>query len=146
MSEKAKKSDSKIKTIFDHIKHLRAVGEYEYFDSLSDDDKKSWSNFMAIRILSMHFELLEIVNIFQRYHYLSPELFYKLCVAVIPTGNGYAKYIKPSVKDPISDEDLSALMTYYNENEEVILMYIKSLDDQQIKTLTTFVQSTKIEE
>ena len=74
MSENAKKSDSKIKTIFDHIKHLRAVGEYEYFDSLSDDDKKSWSNFMAIRILSMHFELLEIVNIIQRYHYLSPEL------------------------------------------------------------------------
>ena len=60
-------SAPKAKGLFDHINHVREKQDPDYFDKLSDADKKSWSNFMVCRFLSMQPELIDAVNQVQKY-------------------------------------------------------------------------------
>ena len=43
----------KTKTLFDHIKQITNVQNQLYWDNITDADKKTWSNYMVHRFLSM---------------------------------------------------------------------------------------------
>ena len=49
----------KKRSLFDHIREVTAVQKVDYFDTLSVDDRKSWSNYMVNRFLSMKIEWVE---------------------------------------------------------------------------------------
>ena len=57
----------KTKTLFDHIKQITNVQNQLYWDNITDDDKKTWSNYMVHRFLSMKAEWIEVVNEIQQY-------------------------------------------------------------------------------
>ena len=67
----------KKKSLFDHIKQITDVQSPNYWDDISDDDKKSWSNYMVNRFLSMKMDWVELVNEVQRYP-LQPKDLYKV--------------------------------------------------------------------
>ena len=67
----------KKKTLFDHIKQITSVQDENYWDKISDADKKTWSNYMVHRFLSMKMEWIELVNELQKYN-LEPKELYKL--------------------------------------------------------------------
>ena len=52
----------KKKSLFDHINQITSVQNPDYWDEISDEDKKSWSNYMTHRFLSMKMEWVELVN------------------------------------------------------------------------------------
>ena len=52
----------KTKTLFDHIKQITNVQNQLYWDNITDADKKTWSNYMVHRFLSMKAEWIEVVN------------------------------------------------------------------------------------
>ena len=52
----------KTKTLFDHIKQVTNVQNQLYWDNITDADKKTWSNYMVHRFLSMKAEWIEVVN------------------------------------------------------------------------------------
>ena len=83
----------KRKSLFDHINQITAVQNPNYWKELSDEDKKSWSNYMTHRFLSMKMEWVELVNELQKYNLQSKEL-YKLYINVLPKGKQWLKYIK----------------------------------------------------
>ena len=83
----------KKKSLFDHIKQITDVQNPNYWDEISDDDKKSWSNYMVNRFLSMKPEWIELVNELQKYN-LEPKELYKLYTNVLPKGKQWLKYIK----------------------------------------------------
>jgi hypothetical protein len=58
----------KVKGLFDHINHLREGRNPKYFDTLSEADQKSWSNYMVCRFLSMDPRCIDMVNEIQKYH------------------------------------------------------------------------------
>ena len=60
---------------------------------LSDEDKKSWSNYMTHRFLSMKMEWVELVNELQKYN-LKPKDLYKLYTNVLPKGKQWLRYTK----------------------------------------------------
>ena len=64
-----KQSLVKRKSLFDHINQITAVQNPNYWKELSDEDKKSWSNYMTHRFLSMKMEWVELVNELQKYNY-----------------------------------------------------------------------------
>ena len=65
------------KSLFDHIKQITDVQNPNYWSDISDEDKKSWSNYMVNRFLSMKMDWIDIVNEVQKYD-LEPEIVYKL--------------------------------------------------------------------
>ena len=88
-----KKSSVKKKSLFDHIKQITAVQNPKYWEEISDEDKKSWSNYMTHRFLSMKMEWVELVNELQKYN-LKPKELYKLYTNILPKGNQWLKYTK----------------------------------------------------
>ena len=83
----------KRKSLFDHINQITAVQNPNYWKELSDEDKKSWSNYMTHGFLSMKMEWVELVNELQKYN-LQPKELYKLYINVLPKGKQWLKYIK----------------------------------------------------
>jgi hypothetical protein len=83
----------KKRSLFDHIREVTAVQKVDYFDTLSVDDKKSWSNYMVNRFLSMKMEWVELVNELQKYK-LEPKELYKLYINILPKGKQWLKYTK----------------------------------------------------
>ena len=88
-----KQSSVKRKSLFDHIKQITAVQSPTYWEKISDEDKKSWSNYMTHRFLSMKMEWVELVNELQKYN-LKPKELYKLYINILPKGNQWLKYTK----------------------------------------------------
>ena len=87
----------KKKSLFDHIKQITDVQNPNYWDEISDDDKKSWSNYMVNRFLSMKMDWVEFVNEVQKYP-LEPEQVYKIYTDILPKKRQWLKYIKGDKK------------------------------------------------
>ena len=88
-----KKSSVKKKSLFDHIKQITAVQNPKYWEEISEEDKKTWSNYMTHRFLSMNMDWVELVNELQKYN-LKPKELYKLYTNILPKGNKWLKYTK----------------------------------------------------
>ena len=88
-----KKSLVKKKSLFDHINQITAVQNPNYWEQISEEDKKTWSNYMVYRFLSMKSEWVELVNELQKYN-LNPKELYKLYTNVLPKGKQWLKYTK----------------------------------------------------
>jgi hypothetical protein len=83
------------KKLFDHINAITTEQNPNYFDKLSEEDLKSWSNFMINRFLSMKPEWVELIaTLLPLTQTLQPKEMYKLYISVIPKGKYYLKYIK----------------------------------------------------
>ena len=87
----------KAKSLFDHIKQITDVQNPNYWDDISDVDKKSWSNYMVNRFLSMKMDWVDIVNEVQKYQ-MEPKMLYKVYTNIFPKGKQWLKYIKGDKK------------------------------------------------
>ena len=87
-----KKSLVKRKSLFDHINQITTTQNPNYWDEISDEDKKSWSNYMVNRFLSMNSDWMELVNELQKYN-LQPKELYKLYTNILPKGKQWLKGI-----------------------------------------------------
>ena len=83
----------KKKSLFDHVRQVTSVQNPNYLDEISEEDKKSWSNYMVNRFLSMKMDWIEVVNEFQKYN-LKPKELYKLYINVLPKGKQWLRYVK----------------------------------------------------
>ena len=92
-----KKSLVKRKSLFDHIKQITAVQSPNYWNDISDEDKKSWSNYMVNRFLSMKSDWIDLVNEVQKYP-LEPKELYKVYTSILPKKKQWLRYIKGDKK------------------------------------------------
>jgi hypothetical protein len=83
------------KTLFDHIKAITTEQNPKYWDTLEDADKKSWSNYMVHRFLSMNKDWVELLSEIQPYtQELPPKQLYLTFIDILPKGRHYLKYVK----------------------------------------------------
>ena len=87
----------KKKGLFDHVKQITDFQSPNYWDEISEEDKKTWSNFMINRFLSMKMDWIEIVNEIQKYQ-LEPKELYKFYIDILPKKRQWLKYIKGDKK------------------------------------------------
>ena len=87
----------KKKSLFDHVKQITDFQNPNYWDDISEEDKKTWSNFMINRFLSMKMDWIEIVNEIQKYQ-LEPKELYKFYTDILPKKRQWLKYIKVDKK------------------------------------------------
>lgn len=83
------------KTLFDHIKAITSEQNPKYWDTLEEGDKKTWSNYMIHRFLSMNSDWIEVLSEIQPYtQVLEPKQLYLALIGIIPKGRYYLKYTK----------------------------------------------------
>tara|TARA_B100000745_G_C20106379_1_gene378592 strand:+ start:176 stop:601 length:426 start_codon:yes stop_codon:yes gene_type:complete len=105
-----------MKSLFDHIKQITNVQNTLYWDSLSDGDKKSWSNYMVHRFLSMKSEWLPVVNEIQKYWEIKPKNLYQFYIDVLPRGRTFLRYTKSKKKSKIEKWAMDILCDYFEES------------------------------
>jgi hypothetical protein len=83
------------KTLFDHIKAITSEQDPKYWDKLEESDKKTFSNFMIHRFLSMNPDWIEVLSEIQPYtQTLEPKQLYLALIGIIPKGRYFLKYTK----------------------------------------------------
>ena len=87
----------KRKSLFDHVNQVTAVQNPKYWEQTSEEDKKTWSNYMVNRFLSMKSDWIELVNEVQRYP-LEPKELYKVYTSILPKKKQWLRYIKGDKK------------------------------------------------
>ena len=86
---------AKTKTLFDHIKAVTQFQDPKYWDKLEESDKKTWSNYMIHRFLSMNPDWIEVLSEIQPYtQVLEPKQLYLSLIGIIPKGRYFLKYTK----------------------------------------------------
>ena len=100
--------------LFDHVKHIRQVQDPDYYDNLTELDKKSFDQFMILRALSMNPELLDDVAMV--YRYLETKIpnraFYKLLISIIPIDRRWYQWLKRP-KRPFKTEALQLFAKWF---------------------------------
>lgn len=77
------------------MNQITAVQSPDYWDKISEEDKKTYKPYMLNRFLSMNMEWVDFVNGIQKHwNELSPKEHYKIYSSVLPKGKKYLKYIK----------------------------------------------------
>lgn len=83
------------KTLFNHLTEITSVQNPNYWETLEDADKKTFSNFMVHRFLSMNSDWIEVLSEIQPYtQTLEPKQLYLALIGIIPKGRHYLKYTK----------------------------------------------------
>lgn len=130
-----KEAKPKAKGLFDHINEIRTGKNPKYFETLSDESKKTWSNYMVCRVLSMQMELIDVINDLQYYQdKLTPEQFYQLCITVTPKGKGFYPYIK-SKAEKHKPELLTLLCTHFGDSRRNVVEYASLLTKDDIQSI-----------
>ena len=87
----------KKKSLFDHVNQVTSVQNPNYWDEISDEDKKTWSNYMINRFLSMKSDWIDLVNEVQKYP-LEPKDLYKVYTSILPKKRQRLRYVKGDKK------------------------------------------------
>jgi hypothetical protein len=129
------------KGLFDHINAITKEQDPNYWEKLDDADKKTWSNWLIIRYMSMNPEWIELVAEIQPYiQEAPPRAVYKALIGVIPKGKTYLRYMKgKSVKD--YDDWLIELVAKWYEvstkhaSEYLDILYENTSGREEIKKI-----------
>ena len=116
------------KKLFDHLNAITSEQDPNYFDKLSEEDLKSWSNFMVNRFLSMKSEWVELIaTLLPLSQTLQPKEMYKLYISVIPKGKYFLKYIKGKGEDKYEQFIVDLLKKEYDCSENQAIEYLEVL-------------------
>jgi len=110
---KRKETSTKSRGLFDHVKHIREIQDPNYYDSLSEDERKSFNKFMLLRALSMDSTVVEDMSYVSKYFSIIPEKqFYQPLITLIPKSRKFSLWIK-SKKQKVNQTLLNLLSKYY---------------------------------
>lgn len=119
---------NKPKVLFDHIEAIYTNQRSDYFDTLTEADKKSYSNYMINRFISMNPHQVPFVNEIQKYN-LDSKLHYLFYSQVLPKGKQFNKYIKKTKEVKYEDWLIDIITKHFSvsvvEAEEYLEIYYK---------------------
>lgn len=145
MRTKKKQAEEALKTksLFDHVKHIRQVQSPDYYDSLSESDRKTFSKYMILRVLSMDKTIVEEISYISKYFEVLPEKqLYKLLIGVLPKSYGFSPYIKSNVKAP-NETITNCICSFFNVGKKDATDYYNILISHEdgINQLVTLVKN-----
>lgn len=119
------------KTLLDHLDEIYVGKRLDYWENLSDEDKKSFNTYMIGRFLSMNTSYLPIVNELQQYwEVVKPREVYLFYSQLLPSGKQFNKYIKAAKEASYEDWVLVRIMRYFQisstEAKSYLDIYYKS--------------------
>jgi hypothetical protein len=130
-------------TLFDHIKAITQTQDKKYWDKLDESDKKTWSNYMVFRFLSMNPDWVTMVAQLQPYlQEVPPKACYLALIDIIPKTRAFLKYMKAKGEDVYEKWLIELVTKHYNtstlESEDYIkILYSTKPGRERIKELCT---------
>ena len=127
--------------LFDHISAVTEYQDPQYWKNISDDDKKTFGNFIIQRYLSMNPDWIEWIADVQPYIQSLPnEYFYRFFIDMIPPKKYYLKYIKGRKANDYEDWIVDLIVKEYgcstkNANEYLEILYSTRAGREQILTI-----------
>ena len=119
---------NKPKTLFDHLKAITQYQDPNYWEKLSDADKKTWSNYMVHRFLSMNPDWVDIISDLSVYtQTLPPDILYKTLIGLIPKGRYYLKYVKGKKDEKYEPWLVELLVIDFSVSKKEALDYLEIL-------------------
>ena len=132
-------------TLFDFLNQITYIkGDWDEF---TEEDKKSWNNYMIHRFLSMYEPYIEIVNTAQKYQFEDKHL-YNFYKSVIPKKKMFLKYIKSKAKQvnkdlvntfikhfELSSREAKEYLPLLHQEDIIMLLQQRGFEDKQIKQL-----------
>ena len=116
------------KSLFDHIKAVTNEQDPKYWDKLDESDKKTWSNYMVLRFLSMKYEWVETIAVVQPYlQEVPPKAMYLALIDLLPKGRHFMKYIKPKGADKYEGWLVELVAKHYETSKLEAEDYLKIL-------------------
>ena len=132
------------KSLFDHLDAIYAKQDPNYFNTLSDADKKTWSNYMINRFISMNSNQIDIVNYIQRYTTIPPEMLYRFYIDMIPRGRKFNKYVKNSIEEKYDGQLVDLMVEYFECSLKEAKEYLDILSEEHtISICKKFGMSSK---
>lgn len=117
-------------TLFDHIKAITQTQDKKYWDKLEESDRKSWSNYMIFRFLSMNPEWVTMVAQLQPYlQEVPPKACYLALIDIIPKTRAYLKYMKAKDEDKYEKWLVELISKHYQTSKLQSEEYLKILYD-----------------
>ena len=126
----------KPKGLFDHINHITSNQTKDYWNTLTETEKKQWSNYMINRFLSMKMEWTDFVNEIQKLK-LAPRQLYLVYSNVLPKGKQYLKYIKKKKQTIYNTQVIQKVSEYFEISQSESEDYLKLLSKEQIRELVS---------
>lgn len=120
-------SSIKEKTLFDHIHEITSIQRKDYFDILTDKEKRNWSNFMINRFLSMNYDWVELVAELDPITtgiQLRPDMVYRLLIDILPKGRVFLKYMKAENDVKYNKTVIELLVKYYEISKKQAMEYL----------------------
>jgi hypothetical protein len=111
------------KGLFDHINEIYQSQRKDYFSTLTDGDKKTYSNYMVNRFLSMNIHQLPLVNEIQKYN-LPPEIHYLFYASTVPRGRQFNKYVKSKSEDKYEKWLVELVAKHYTISQDEAIFYL----------------------
>lgn len=129
------------KNLFEHIKGV--TKDKVKWESLSEEDQKTWSNFIVSRWFSMELDLTEAINDFQKYSngILTSKDYYKLLFDALPKTSFFLKYIKRKTKIEIDSEFIEIFRQHFQVGKKLIYEYIVDLVHINPNELVSILES-----
>ena len=116
------------KTLFDHVKAVTNDQDPKYWDKLEESDKKTWSNYMLFRFLSMKYEWTETIATVQPLlQEVPPKAAYLALIDLLPKGRHFMKYMKPKTADKYEGWLVELVAKHYEVSKLEAEDYLKIL-------------------
>ena len=128
-------------TLFSHLNAICDKKDPKYWDSLDESDKRTWSNYMIIRFLSMKPEWVELIADIQPYiQEAPPKAMYLALIGLIPKTRAFLKYMKPASSEKYEDWIIELVARQYEvslaEAEEYVhILYQTTAGKLHIKEI-----------
>ena len=129
------------KTLFDHLNAICDKKDPKYWDTLEESEKKTWSNYMILRFLSMKPEWIELIADIQPYlQEVPPKAMYLCLIGLIPKTRAFLKYMKPASSEKYEDWIIELICKYYNVSklqaeEYYLILHQTTLGKTHIKEI-----------
>ena len=116
------------KSLFDHIKAITNEQDPKYWDKLEEADKKTFSNYMVLRFLSMKYEWVETIAAVQPYlQEVPPKAMYLALIDLLPKGRHFMKYMKAKTADKYEGWLVELVAKHYEVSKLQAEDYLKIL-------------------
>lgn len=113
------------RSLFDHLNAVYTNQSLEYFDTLDEADKKTYSAYMINRFISMNPTYLPLVNEVQKLlGVLRPREHYLIYSQALPKGRQHNAYIKGKKEEKYPEWMVDATVKYFEVNLHDAIDYI----------------------
>lgn len=134
-------SDDDERGLFDHLDEVKTGKDSEYWERLSDSEKKNWSTFMIERFLSSNPSFTPIISQLKPYTYqMEDRHVYRLYAELLPYDGQYWDYVSASNKERYPDWLVEKVSSHYEVPSKEARDYIdvflsKDLGREKLKSI-----------